>query len=56
MRTWYEKAEDQIDQELAEGLIDNKEYQRQMRDLRMEMEGEAEERAAEAYDRAMGGW
>lgn len=56
MRTWYERAEDEIDQELADGLIDSKEYQRQMRDLRLEMESEAEEAAREAYDEAMGRW
>ncbi|WP_161133359.1 hypothetical protein [Schauerella aestuarii] len=56
MKTWYEKAEDQIDQELADGLIDQKEYQRQMRDLRDEMRGEAEEAAERAYNDAMGGW
>ena len=56
MRTWYERAEDEIDQQLADGLIDQKEYQRQMRDLRLEMEAEAEEAAREAYNEAMGGW
>lgn len=56
MRTWYEKAEDEIDQQLADGLIDSKEYQRQMRDLRAEMRGEAEEAARDAYNDAMGDW
>ncbi len=56
MRTWYERAEDEIDQQLADGLIDQKEHQRQMRDLRLEMQGEAEEAAREAYNEAMGGW
>lgn len=56
MSTWYERAEDQIDREYADGLIDSKEYQQQMRDLRLEMEGEAEEAAHEAYDDAMGRW
>lgn len=56
MKTWYEKAEDEIDQQLADGLIDGREYQRQMRDLRAEMQGEAEEAAQAAYNDAMGGW
>jgi len=56
MRTWYEKAEDEIDQELADGIIDAKEYQRQMRQLRLEMQAEAEEAAERAYNDAMGGW
>jgi len=56
MRTWYEKAEDEIDREYADGLIDAKEYQRQMRDLRAEMRSEAEKAAQNAYDDVMGGW
>lgn len=56
MPTWYERAEDQIDRDLADGLIDGREYQAQMRDLRLEMEGEAEEASRQAYDNAMGNW
>lgn len=56
MSTWYERAEDEIDQQLSDGLIDQKEYQRQMRDLRAEMQGEAEEAAQSAYNDVMGGW
>lgn len=56
MKTWYEKAEDEIDQRLADGLIDGREYQRLMRDLRAEMQSEAEEAAQAAYNDAMGGW
>lgn len=56
MKTWYEKAEDEIDQELSNGLIDQKEYQRQMRELFSEMQAEAEGFAEDAYNEAMGGW
>lgn len=56
MTTWYEKAEDQIDRDLAEGLIDQKEYQAQMRDLRNELSAEAEDAAASAYADVMGGY
>ncbi|MER1969192.1 hypothetical protein [Castellaniella sp. GW247-6E4] len=52
MRTWYEKAEDEIDQQLADGLIDGREYQRQMRDLRAEMQSNAEEASRDAYNDA----
>ncbi len=56
MRTWYERAEDEIDQQYADGLIDSKEYQHQMRELRAEMRSETEEAAREAYNNAMGEW
>lgn len=56
MLTWYEKAEDQIDRELADGLIDAKEHAHQLRELRAEVRAEAEEAAERAYNDVMGGW
>lgn len=56
MSQWYERAVEEIERDLAEGLIDNAEYQRQMRDLNAELRAEAQECADRAYDDAMGGW
>lgn len=55
MNNWYERAEEQIERDLSEGLIDSAEYLRQMRDLRAELRAEAQEAAERAYNDAMGG-
>lgn len=47
---WYDRAEQEIEDELNNGDIDIKEYHRQMRDLRAEYEQGAQDAAQEAYD------
>lgn len=54
MKSWHERAVDEIEQCLEEGLIDEKEYRRQLQDIRSEMRMEAEDAAQRAYDDAMG--
>lgn len=50
MRSWYEKAEDEIDQELADGVITPKEHAKALRELRQEMQEEANQAAEAARD------
>lgn len=54
MNTWYEKAEAEIEQELIDGHITQKEYNQAIRELRWEMESIAQEAADNAYHDAMG--
>lgn len=56
MNTWYERAEEELENDLAEGLIDQQEYNRQVRDLRNELSAEAEDAAASTYADVMGGY
>lgn len=56
MPRWYDRAEEQIEDDYAKGLIDSKEYREQMRDLRRELEDAADDYAANARDEYMGGW
>lgn len=54
MSNWYDRACDQIERDFAEGVIDSKEYQQQMRELNDELRGEAQEAAEQAYNDTMG--
>lgn len=56
MSNWYGRAVQQIEGDYDAGLIDSKEYQAQMRDLKDEMRQSAQDAADQAYDDAMGGW
>ena len=57
MSTWYERAEEELERDLEEGRLTLKEFNKSMRDLRMELEEEASRSAQEAYDREMDrGW
>lgn len=49
MPRWFDRAEEQIESDFEAGLIDGKEYQQQMRDLRAELEECAQEEASRAY-------
>lgn len=50
MKTWYEKACEQLDQDHTDGLIDDKEYQVEMRNLEREYEQCAREDAEALYN------
>lgn len=56
MGGWYERAVEQVEQDLADGVISNAEYHKSMRDINDESRQEAEDAAAAAYDDVIGGW
>lgn len=57
MSTWYERAEEDLERDYAEGRMTLKEFNKAMRDLRMELEDSAAKAAQDAYDREMDrGW
>lgn len=47
---WYDKVAAQIEQDHTDGLIDDKEYHRQIRELSSEYEQEAQLAAEETYN------
>jgi hypothetical protein len=51
-----EREEQYLEDQLAEGLIDIKEFNREMRELQRGYRAEAEEAAKEAYDRELERW
>lgn len=53
---WYDRAEEQIDNDLELGNMTQAEHRAALRDLRDEARGYAEEQAERAYNDAMGGW
>lgn len=53
---WYDKAVEQLEDDLDNGLISNDEFRSQMRDLNDELRGSAEEAAEQAYNDTMGCW
>ena len=50
MNTWYEKTSEQIQQDHTDGLISDKEYYQQMRDLDQEYREYAQEESDKYYD------
>ncbi len=54
MPRWFDRAEEQIESDYEAGLIDAKEYQAQMRDLRDELREAAQDEADRAYQDFMG--
>ncbi len=54
--SWYERAEDELCEELNNGEITLTEYNRAMRDLNDELRQSAQEAADDAYNKTMGGW
>lgn len=56
MKTWYDKAEDQLERELMNGLITQTEYNKEMRALQREYQEEARSAAEQAYNREMENW
>jgi len=53
-RPWYEREEEVLERQMAEGLITQQEFNEAMRDMRSEMEDCAREAAQDAYEREMG--
>ena len=56
MHRQMEREEDQLDRDLAEGRISQKEYNREMRELHRDYAGAAEEAASEAYRTELERW
>ena len=52
---WFDREVDQLEEDLSNGLITNKEFDEGMRELRAELSGQAEDAAADAYNDVMGG-
>jgi hypothetical protein len=48
--TWYDRAQQELDEDYERGELSSKEYQQAMRDLNMEYEEAAQEAAREAYE------
>ena len=53
---WFEKAEDELVEAVNNGEISQKEFRREMSDLRAELRMQAEEAAEEAYHDVINGW
>lgn len=56
MANWYERAEQEINEDYERGDIDLAQYQSRMRDLNAELREEARNNAEQAYNDTMGGW
>ena len=52
----WEREEEQLEHDLANGFISREEYNKQMRELRSAYREAAEESAMNAYDREMNNW
>ena len=46
---WFDKEAERLEDELERGDISQKEFYREMRDLRAELEGASQEAAEQAY-------
>ena len=53
---WYERAYDELVDDLNNGVITRSEFDAGMCDLRDELREAAEEEAQAAYDNVMSGW
>lgn len=53
-RHWFDREEEILERDLAEGRITQQEFNAAMRDMRREMEDCAREAAQDEYDREMG--
>ena len=51
---WFDRAEQELGEQLDNGEITQKEYWRELSDLRAEMQGGAEDAAEQAYNDYMG--
>ncbi|MEW7985330.1 MAG: hypothetical protein AB2748_22415 [Candidatus Thiodiazotropha endolucinida] len=56
MSHWFERAEDELVEQLNNGEITREEFNREMRELREDLRAGAEEVAQNAFDDYMGGW
>lgn len=54
--TQFEREEQQLENDLMEGRISNKEFNEQMSELQREYRLAAQEAAQDAYDREMSNW
>lgn len=50
MTSWMERAEQELEDELAKGYINQKDYNAGVRDIQCEYEQEREDAAQRAYD------
>ena len=53
---WFEKAIEELERELDRGLISQREYNREISNLRHELRQDADDAAEEAYNNVMRGW
>lgn len=53
---WYERAEDQLVDDLNNGLLSRSEFDAEMRELNAQYRQAAEDAAQDAYDNYMGAW
>jgi len=56
MTDWYERAEQELEDDLSSGRISLTEYNAAMRELSREYQDAAHEAAEQAYDREMENW
>lgn len=56
MSDWFERAEDELIEQLNNGEITREEFNLEMRELRAELRAGAEEAAEAAYNDYMGSW
>ncbi len=56
MYSHFEKEEQYLEEQLANGEITNAEFNKEMRELQRDYRAAAEEAAQEAYDNEMGCW
>ena len=56
MHKQFEREEQQLEDNLAAGLISHAEFSREMRALQRDYAEAAREAASDAYDREMGNW
>ena len=53
---WYDREEDELVRQLNAGEINQNEFQNAMRDLNAQLRQEAEDNAADAFNRTMGNY
>lgn len=54
MSRWADKAVEELETELEQGLISQEEFKEQMRDINAELRDEAFENAQKSYNNTMG--
>lgn len=53
---WYDRAEQQLVDDLNDGRISQSEFNNEMRELNRDLRQAAEDAAEDAYNSYMGGW
>ena len=56
MNDWFEREEAALEEALDRGEITYEEFQKEIREMRRELEMQAQEAADEAYNNVMGYW